>query len=154
MSQSLSRVLVAIDGSEGALNAAIFAGELIGGREISATLMHVREETNLRSTSHIAQNATGSELAGLARGLYKQNHQQGLGELSFDAATRALGISNVETIVLTGNPAREICEYAKTNDIDLIVIGSRGLSDLAELFLGSVSSDVLHRAHCAVTVVR
>ena len=39
-------------------------------------------------------------------------------------------------------------------DADLIVIGSRGLSDFAALLVGSVTHKVIHYAHCPVLIVR
>lgn len=47
-----------------------------------------------------------------------------------------------------------IPEVAKTEGCDLIVMGSRGLSNLQGLIIGSVTNRVLHLAHCAVMVVK
>ncbi|MUG98562.1 universal stress protein [Scytonema sp. UIC 10036] len=61
---------------------------------------------------------------------------------------------NAEFRQIPGNPSRAICDLAKTWDADLIVIGRRGHSGLAELLLGSVSNYVLHHAPCSVYVVQ
>jgi nucleotide-binding universal stress UspA family protein len=53
-----------------------------------------------------------------------------------------------------GRAARVILELASAEGADVIVLGSRGLSDLAGLVLGSVTHKVLHLAHCPVLVVR
>lgn len=53
-----------------------------------------------------------------------------------------------------GNPRAQICAIAQAENIDLIVIGSRGLGNLERLMLGSVSDYVVHHAPCAVMVVR
>ncbi len=53
-----------------------------------------------------------------------------------------------------GNPGRTICDFAKTWPADLILIGSRGLSGVKEMFLGSVSNYVSHHAPCSVLIVR
>ncbi len=55
---------------------------------------------------------------------------------------------------LTGNPGRTICEIANTWSTDLILVGSRGLTGLKEIFLGSVSNYVTHHAPCSVLIVR
>jgi nucleotide-binding universal stress UspA family protein len=54
----------------------------------------------------------------------------------------------------TGEPGPQIRHHAKEWQADLIVLGRRGRSGLAEVFLGSVSNYVLHRAHCSVLVVQ
>lgn len=51
------------------------------------------------------------------------------------------------------DPAAAIVEYARINDVDHIVIGSRGSSTLRR-YLGSVSSQVVAQADCTVTVVK
>lgn len=53
-----------------------------------------------------------------------------------------------------GNPARRILSIAENEHIDLIVMGSRGLSSAKQILLGSVSHNVLVRAACPVMIVR
>lgn len=53
-----------------------------------------------------------------------------------------------------GNPGRKICELATTWEADLILVGSRGLKGIKEMFLGSVSNYVTHHAPCSVLIVR
>jgi nucleotide-binding universal stress UspA family protein len=54
----------------------------------------------------------------------------------------------------TGEPGSQVLHQAKEWQADLIVLGRRGRSGLTEIFLGSVSNYVLHRAHCSVLVVQ
>jgi nucleotide-binding universal stress UspA family protein len=53
-----------------------------------------------------------------------------------------------------GNPGSVICQQAQDWGAELIVMGRRGHSTFGELFLGSVSSYVIHRCHCAVHLVQ
>ncbi len=53
-----------------------------------------------------------------------------------------------------GHPVEGIVDVAAREKVDLIVVGSRGLSGIKEFFLGSVSEGVLHHAHCPVLIVR
>lgn len=71
------------------------------------------------------------------------------------AETRAtiLGVMPQETTVAAGEPADDILQSAKLNDVDLIVMGRRGLGSVASLFLGSVSQKVSHGAECSVLTV-
>lgn len=54
----------------------------------------------------------------------------------------------------TESVAAEIARYAKENKTELVVVGSRGKSDLEKLFLGSVAAGVLAYTPCPVLVVR
>jgi len=62
--------------------------------------------------------------------------------------------SKVNEVVLIGNPAEEIVQFAMNLNVDLIVAGTRGRSPRKELYMGSVSSTVAHRAPCSVLIVR
>ena len=59
-----------------------------------------------------------------------------------------------ELEIVRGDPAEEIIRLANIYQTDLIVIGSRGLTGINRILLGSVSSQVVADAHCSVLVVR
>jgi nucleotide-binding universal stress UspA family protein len=64
-------------------------------------------------------------------------------------------INNVRTRVSMGNPIEKILDLASVEKVDLIVIGSIGLSGVSKLkSLGSVSRSVSERAKCPVLIVR
>lgn len=54
---------------------------------------------------------------------------------------------------LPGSPGYVLTNLAKTKDYDLIIMGSHGHSDIAGLFLGSVTHKVLNTIYCPVMVV-
>jgi nucleotide-binding universal stress UspA family protein len=62
----------------------------------------------------------------------------------------------VKTDVIIGisSVVKEIVEYAEKNKIDMIVIGSRGLSGIKKMLLGSVANGVVTYAHCPVLVAK
>ena len=49
---------------------------------------------------------------------------------------------------------KTIIDYAKKNDIDIIVIGTKGMSAVEEYFFGSVANAVIQHAHCPVFAIR
>ena len=61
---------------------------------------------------------------------------------------------SIKTTSELGDPAKIIIKLAKSNDFDLIIMGSRGRGALKELLLGSVTQKVAHHAKCPVMVVR
>ena len=82
---------------------------------------------------------------------YEQHGLEFLKNLTEEAT--AAGIST-EFTQLAGNSGRLICELANNWSSDLIMVGSRGLKGLKEMFLGSVSNYVTHHAPCSVLIVR
>lgn len=53
-----------------------------------------------------------------------------------------------------GSTGRQICEAAQSWNADLVVLGSKSRTGLAEAFLGSTSNHVVHHAHCPVLVIQ
>src|SRR5216683_1732845 len=88
------------------------------------------------------------ELAQLTRGEVRVFHYQ-------EREPSKAGTASFET---TEDAAKlvdaAIVDEAGRFDADLIVIGSRGLSDFAALLVGSVAHKVIHYAHCPVLIVR
>jgi nucleotide-binding universal stress UspA family protein len=72
------------------------------------------------------------------------------------ATIRGAGVSaeGEVRVAFLGQVADEIVETAALRGANLIVMGSRGLSDVAGLFLGSVTHKVLRLAHVAVLIDR
>jgi nucleotide-binding universal stress UspA family protein len=70
------------------------------------------------------------------------------------AETMGAGGPVVETAVIFGDPRSVIVDQAEEWSADLIVIGSRGLTGLKRLLLGSVAQSVISHAPCSVAVVR
>ena len=71
-----------------------------------------------------------------------------------DNAAAALGDqepNSVHVVALSGFPAKTLVDASETSD--LVVVGSRGGGGFGALFLGSVSSQVVHHAKCPVVVI-
>lgn len=60
----------------------------------------------------------------------------------------------VDVVTREGRPADEITDHANTDEIDQVVMGSRGLSGVKRLLLGSVAETVVRRAEVPVNIVR
>lgn len=64
------------------------------------------------------------------------------------------GNVNYEVRILEGTPGNKIPEVIKIEKIDLVVMGSRGVTDFAGLFIGSVAHQVLHKSDCPVFITK
>ena len=58
-----------------------------------------------------------------------------------------------EIVIERGNPVKEILKQSKERNCDLIVMGSRGHSTLADVMMGSITKRVLRRSEVPVLVV-
>ena len=57
-------------------------------------------------------------------------------------------------IIVAPSCATAIVDYAKKNNVDLIVVGTKGMTGLKHFLLGSVANDIITHAHCPVLAVR
>lgn len=64
------------------------------------------------------------------------------------------GISISIDVFVTDSTVKQLVTYAKTMKIDLVVMGSHGLTGWKKLLLGSVASGVSQQVHCPVLIVR
>jgi nucleotide-binding universal stress UspA family protein len=134
------RILLAVDGSEPSNRATETALELALGMKAEVIVLHVRElEHTWETAVELDSKEWSVELVEATVRRLK------------DAGLSARG--EVERSVY-GRAARVILEVAQDTGADVIAMGSRGLSDLAGLVMGSVTHKVLHLSHCPVLVVR
>jgi nucleotide-binding universal stress UspA family protein len=64
------------------------------------------------------------------------------------------GVKKVTPLVAEGDPADVILNLAASHKVDMIVLGSRGLSDFKGLLVGSVSHKVGAQADCSCITVK
>ncbi|HTW55134.1 MAG TPA: universal stress protein [Thermoplasmata archaeon] len=67
---------------------------------------------------------------------------------------RAAGLAAVEGVCEEGPPVDTILDFLRAHPVDLLVVGSRGLSTAKRILLGSVSAGLVNHAPCPVLVVR
>lgn len=82
----------------------------------------------------------------------RQQHDQTAEILATAETVASQHGRQIETTDTDGKPARAIVEYAETNDIDHVVVGSSGRDGIARLLLGSVAETVVRRSPVSVTV--
>lgn len=79
--------------------------------------------------------------------------KQNLEKVKHNATEKNVRV-NTDIIVGKTSVANEIVEYAEKDRINIIIIGSRGISGFKRMLLGSVASGVVTYAHCPVFVVK
>ncbi|MDJ0947799.1 MAG: universal stress protein [Alphaproteobacteria bacterium] len=175
--ESISSILVPVDGSDHALKATALASDLAEKYEARLTLLHVvsrdeftEELKRAAEVEHVGAMVSGYRalIADVPEGQFPANMLMGreeptvdflefVGKRVLDGAkevVRQKGIRQVDTLVEDGDPVKRILEHAEARNADLIVMGSRGLGDLQGLMMGSVSHKVAHLAACTCITVK
>jgi nucleotide-binding universal stress UspA family protein len=140
----IKSILVAVDGSEHSLKAVRYACAMGPPLGADVVLLHVVPMLVSATPYH----DTVSDQPFLAL--------QKVGE---DILARAKALANdcncqAVDMISHGDPAAKIIDIASERGIDLIILGSRGISGIRQLFVGSISNKVARTAHCPVMIVR
>ena len=137
----MKNILVPVDGSEGSDRA---VAEAIAMAEVCEAKLNFLYAANI---NQLAINACLSDA--ILEAVTKA------GNVILDRAMEMVpaGIEK-EAFSETGSPAVVILDFASSNDIDLIIMGSRGLGIVKGVLLGSVSQYIVEQAKCPVLVVK
>lgn len=124
----LKNVIFATDGSAPSLKAATFAAKSLDLAEAQTKVISCYSDAKGKAEAEASARKTAETL-----------EEHGV------AAT---------WLTACGNPAAEIITSASNNNANLVIIGSRGLTGLQGVLMGSVSKSVCEKAGCPVLVVR
>ena len=150
---TIQRILVAVDGSKPSLNASSQAidmakklhAELIAIYVISPDIRYNYLEDTI--TPRLPRALKNVMMVATQRGeIHVDKVKQKAKEKGVIVKTDVImGISSV---------VKEIVKYAEKNKVDMIVVGSRGLSGIKKMLVGSVASGVVTYADCPVLVAK
>jgi nucleotide-binding universal stress UspA family protein len=133
----VEKILTAVDGSKYADKALEYAVQLARNYSANLALVHVEEDKLIHIGGPQVVDCVGT-----------------VGECILkDASTRVQGVS-FDKMLEYGSPAEVIIKVAKKADVDIIVVGSRGLSSIRRYLLGSVSDDISMHARSSVLIVK
>nr|HDO80580.1 universal stress protein [Candidatus Bathyarchaeota archaeon] len=140
------KMLVALDGSETAeraLEKAIEFAKLCGSQLILLNVIKTEDFEIVKNYSESSYDLVKSYLS--------QSAEKMLGEAEEKAKRK--GVEDVVKLVLFGDPADTIVNVSETENVDLIVMGTRGLTGVKRIVLGSTAQKVIRWSKRDVLVV-
>jgi nucleotide-binding universal stress UspA family protein len=142
----MKKILVPIDGSEFSAKAIDKAIELAAALGCNVVLLNINEFRQYTSYEGIPLF--------LNQDFFEQTIKRGK-QILEEAKARFKNMADrVVTVSLEGNAAREIIEYANTNDFDLVIMGSHGMGGIKRFFVGSVVHKVLMQINKSMLIAR
>ena len=136
-------ILVAYDGSDLADKALKMAEEMSAQNGATLHVYHV----NIVSASLSAQAASSPALADMLGTAGEKIRDKAQEMLKDSTCAYQIVVQNAP------NPAKPMLDYAKRNNVDLIVMGSRGLGTMKQYF-GSVAHSVLNVTHIPTLIIK
>jgi nucleotide-binding universal stress UspA family protein len=174
----MERILIALDGSSHSEKALDLAADLAEANDAGLLVVHVLSsaplsdaERDLAAAEYVDDlTAWTTRLEPAGGGVEQSGHDllMQYGDLaryfremvgkrliaSAKAKLKGRKLSDLQTMLADGDPAQSILHLAKERGVDTIVMGSRGLSDIKGLFVGSVSHKINHLAECTCITVK
>lgn len=136
MSETLASVIVGIDGSDAAINAALWAADEAVSRGLPLRLIYVTKSHHPSADDY-----------------YQDIHRAEASLRAAQAAVVATGKQvKIETDMLTGPPGAAL--VAESREAELICVGSVRIGRYARSILGSTATELAEKAHCRVAIIR
>jgi len=146
----ITKVLVAIDGSECSERALDFALDLAEKYSASLLIINVLQMPVYGSPDDPLAVSAGT--VSFARDLEKV-HERLLAKAAEKAASAKPNVK-VTTALREGNPPTQIVDAAAEGNFDVVVLGHSGQGRFREWLLGSTTERVAHLARCIVVIVK
>ncbi len=147
------RVLVAVDGSRPSIKAAEYAIDFAKENNCELIILHI---IDFYRYPYILSTVALSPTYGSPQYAEEKSKAEELMNTLKEKFNRHNNNPNIKTEIIEGatSVAATIVEYAESSKVDLIIVGSRGITGFKRLLIGSVASDVVKYAHCSVLVFR
>jgi nucleotide-binding universal stress UspA family protein len=139
----INHILVPLDGSTLAECVLPHVGAIAPVTKARVTLVHVMEPL---------QDGSGPAVDPVEWHLRKQNSEKYLEQVV--GRLNDAGILGVEQTILEGNPANSIVDFARSRDVDLILLSTHGQSGLSGWNVSSVVQKILLRSYKSILLVR
>lgn len=151
---SIRKILVPVDGSSASVKALQYAARLAELQASDAELIALHVLEDVKQGGAIGLQAKYGNVR-IVDGFKKARREAALEWLKqIEEAASKKGIRLKSEIVDRDSKVEAIIDYANENNVDLIIIGSRGLTGFKRLLLGSVANAVVSNSPCPVMVVR
>ena len=137
-----SLILLPVDGSEHATRSTVYAAKMARLMNARLLLLHCHRPFPVKLGEPYFQNAVDKIMV------------QSRELLAPFRSMLAKSGTPFHDLILEGPASPKICEVARIEKCEMIIMGSRGRSDLKGMLLGSVAHRVLQQAPCPVLIVR
>jgi len=150
---AIRKILVAVDGSKPSVDASVQAIDI--SKRLNAELTAIYVVSPDTRYNYLEDTITPRLPRALkdVMMIAMQTGEKHLDRVKQKAREKDVKVKT-DVIIGISSVVKEIVEYAERNKIDMIVIGSRGLSGIKKMLLGSVANGVVTYAHCPVLVVK
>lgn len=151
---SINRILIPIDGSNTSIKAANYAIHLAKLNNAELVIMHIIEDIKQGGAIGLQQRYGNVSLVEAFKKVREESAKQFIKPIEEAAKKKGLKVKSEIFDAEGTNGVKLITEYTKKNNIDLVIIGSKGRSMFERLLVGSLTNAIVNHSPCPVLVVR
>ena len=145
-----NKILVAYDGSSQSKKALEWAIDLSVQPNAQVIAVKVSETMDISELFSMSRAGQGAKMIALIAEMQEADKKKMEEAVEIGRKRGA----QITTVILEGNVAGKIIEYAKLHQVDLIATGTKGHGVLEELLMGSVPRNLVSLSHVPVLVVK
>lgn len=149
----VKKILIAVDKSGYKSKIVAYAITLAKALDAGIYAIHVIDESSFGVVGDMISYYRGGKVEGYKKVLAKQAGQL-LDDINSEIIRGHEDIKVTTNVIIDSSVPNAIIDYAKKMGIDLIIVGTQGMTGLEKFLLGSVASKVIIHAHCPVLAIR
>lgn len=149
----VKKILIAVDKSGYKNKIVAYAITLAKALDAGIYAIHVIDESSFGVVGDMMSFYRGGKTDEYKKILAKQAGQL-LDDVSSEIRRVNKNIKVTTNVVIDSSVPNAIIGYAKKMEIDLVIVGSQGMTGLEKFLMGSVASKVIIHAHCPVLAIR
>ena len=149
----VKKILIAVDKSGYKNKIVAYAITLAKALDAGIYAIHVIDESSFGVVGDMMSYYRGGKTDEYKKILAKQAGQL-LDDVSSEIRRVNKNIKVTTNVVIDSSVPNAIIGYAKKMEIDLVIVGSQGMTGLEKFLMGSVASKVIIHAHCPVLAIR
>ena len=149
----VKKILIAVDKSGYKSKIVVYAATLANTLDAGIYAIHVIDDSSFGVVGDMMSYYRGGKVDEYKKILAKQAGQL-LDDIKSEIIRWNKDIKVTTNIIIDSSVPNAIIDYAKKMGIDLIIVGTQGMTGLEKFLLGSVASKVINHAHCPVLAIR
>jgi len=139
----LKEVLILTDFSKNAENAVVYGLNLIKDERPIITLLHTVDSSSTNYEAMFSLSEIAAARAETAFSMLKQRIVQLFPTEKF----------NIRSLILFGDIVLNVQEYLRDREVDLIIMGTKGASDFANLLIGRNALSIVEKISCPILLI-
>ena len=147
----ITKILLAIDKSGYKDKATAYTITLAKALGAQVTVIHVIGKSSFGATGDVLGYYRGGKLKAYQDAMKRNAEKLLNGAVKWGEEN---GISIESEVLVDSSAEKAIIDYAKKHKMDLIVIGTKGMTGIEKFLMGSVANHVVTYAHCPVLAIR